>query len=84
MGATGRFCPICWMEGMILWLGGYTGTMYRCTKCGYVGPIVIERDIPPGEGRQASPKEEDDDEGEDEDDEDENDGEWGIESESKS
>lgn len=71
---------------MILWLGGYTGTMYRCTKCGYVGPIVIERDIPPGEGRQAPPNEEDDDEGgdEDEDDEDENDGEWGIESENKS
>lgn len=23
-------------------MGGYTGAMYRCPDCGYVGPITIE------------------------------------------
>lgn len=43
---TKRFCPKCHSENIILWMGGYTGAMYRCPDCGYVGPIVIETDDP--------------------------------------
>jgi phage-related protein len=27
-------------------MGGYTGAMYRCPDCGYIGPIVIETNDP--------------------------------------
>ncbi len=41
---------------MILWLGGYAGTLYRCPRCAYIGPVVIERDIPPPEESRAIPE----------------------------
>ncbi len=41
---TKRFCPKCHSENIILWMGGYTGAMYRCPDCGYTGPVVIETD----------------------------------------
>ena len=41
---TKRFCPKCHSENITLWMGGYTGAMYRCPDCGYVGPVVIETD----------------------------------------
>jgi transposase-like protein len=41
-----RFCPKCHSENIILWMGGYTGAMYRCPDCGYTGPIVIETNDP--------------------------------------
>lgn len=31
---------------MILWLGGYTGSLYKCPSCDYIGPIVIEEEGP--------------------------------------
>jgi transposase-like protein len=43
---TKRFCPKCHSENIILWMGGYTGAMYRCPDCGYTGPIVIETNDP--------------------------------------
>jgi len=43
---TRRFCPKCHSENIILWMGGYTGAMYRCPDCGYTGPIVIETNDP--------------------------------------
>ncbi|MBO0889192.1 hypothetical protein J2P12_08855 [Candidatus Bathyarchaeota archaeon] len=48
-----KFCPKCKSENIILWMGGYTGAMYRCGDCGYVGPVVIEtnEEIPRDEGR---------------------------------
>ena len=33
---------MCKSDKINLWLGGFTGTMYRCPDCGYVGPVVIE------------------------------------------
>ena len=41
---------MCKSDRIILWMGGYTGAMYRCPDCGYVGPVTIETDenIPPG------------------------------------
>jgi phage-related protein len=39
---------MCKSDKIMLWMGGYTGAMYRCPNCGYVGPLVIETtdDIP--------------------------------------
>jgi len=31
---------------MLLWMGGYTGALYRCSNCEYIGPIVIEEEGP--------------------------------------
>jgi len=42
MIASKRICPICKSDKIDLWLGGFTGTMYRCPTCGYVGPVAIE------------------------------------------
>ena len=39
-----RLCPMCKSDRIILWMGGYTGAMYRCPECGYVGPVIIEID----------------------------------------
>ena len=31
---------------MLLWMGGYTGALYKCPNCQYMGPIVIEDEGP--------------------------------------
>ena len=41
-GIERRLCPICHSNRITLWMGAYTGSMYRCPNCGYVGPVVIE------------------------------------------
>ena len=35
---------------MLLWMGGYTGALYKCQNCQYMGPIVIEEE---GTGTEA-------------------------------
>ncbi len=53
---------MCKSERIILWMGGYTGAMYRCPDCGYVGPLVIETDNDAAHGifeedkKEQSPK----------------------------
>ncbi|MDW8076332.1 MAG: hypothetical protein RMJ14_01670 [Nitrososphaerota archaeon] len=37
-------CPICKGDKINLYLGGYAGMLYRCTSCGYVGPVVLKVD----------------------------------------
>ncbi len=39
-----RLCPVCKSDRIMLWMGGYTGMMYRCPNCEYVGPVTIETD----------------------------------------
>ncbi|MBN1645690.1 hypothetical protein JW868_01480 [Candidatus Woesearchaeota archaeon] len=39
-----RFCPRCQSTDIELYAGGQTGA-YRCKKCGYVGPLILEKDI---------------------------------------
>jgi len=36
-------CPRCNSEDIGLFLGGHTG-QYKCKKCGYIGPMIIEED----------------------------------------
>jgi tRNA(Ile2) C34 agmatinyltransferase TiaS len=35
-------CPRCGGTGIFLETGGYTGTIYRCKKCGYRGAFILE------------------------------------------
>ena len=39
-----RRCLVCGSEDVYLWLGGSIGSLYHCTECQYVGPVVIETD----------------------------------------
>jgi len=45
---------MCKSERIILWMGGYTGAMYRCPDCGYVAPLVMETsdDVPRDEDKE--------------------------------
>jgi len=36
-------CPKCGSEDISLFLGGQFGK-YKCKKCGYIGPMIIEED----------------------------------------
>ncbi|MBN2566581.1 hypothetical protein JXB02_00675 [Candidatus Woesearchaeota archaeon] len=40
-----RTCPNCGSTDIRPYMGFETGVQYRCGTCGYVGPIVVERDI---------------------------------------
>jgi predicted RNA-binding Zn-ribbon protein involved in translation (DUF1610 family) len=40
----GKFCPVCGSDNIHLWMGAELGIRYRCVKCGYIGPIVLEPD----------------------------------------
>jgi predicted RNA-binding Zn-ribbon protein involved in translation (DUF1610 family) len=35
-------CPRCGGTGIFLETGGYTGTIYRCKRCGYRGAFILE------------------------------------------
>jgi rubrerythrin len=35
-------CPVCNSRHIYYYLGGYTGYMYRCRDCGYIGAYVLE------------------------------------------
>ena len=56
MRVVGKFCAVCGAEGMTTYLGGYIGTLYRCPRCNYIGPVVIERDVTPREPSDAQTK----------------------------
>ena len=43
-------CPRCRSIEVYEEIGGYAGTMYRCKKCGYRGPLVLEVEEAPGAG----------------------------------
>lgn len=35
-------CPVCGNADLYYESGGYTGAIYHCKKCGYVGAFVVE------------------------------------------
>ena len=37
-------CPSCGSEEIYVETGGVTGNIYRCKRCGYRGPLVVEVD----------------------------------------
>lgn len=38
-------CPVCGSKEMTPWMGGQLGSQFLCKDCGYVGPLVVEKDI---------------------------------------
>ena len=49
-------CPRCGGTDVFLETGGYTGTIYRCKKCGYRGAFIVEIE---DEGDQKRPEKND-------------------------
>lgn len=37
-------CPVCGSAKLYYEMGGYTGTIYHCKECDYVGPLAVEGD----------------------------------------
>ena len=37
-------CPICGSSDIYYETGGYTGKVYHCKSCDYVGALVVEAD----------------------------------------
>ncbi|OLE71670.1 hypothetical protein AUF78_01135 [archaeon 13_1_20CM_2_51_12] len=35
---------VCGSDEVFLWLGGSIGSLYHCTDCQYIGPVVLETD----------------------------------------
>ena len=38
------FCPKCKSADITLYMGGIFGK-YKCKSCGYIGPIVVEKEL---------------------------------------
>ncbi len=41
-------CPVCRSRDIYAVAGGYLGSVYRCKRCGYWGPLVLEYDTDEG------------------------------------
>jgi hypothetical protein len=37
-------CPVCGSSDLYLEAGGYTGKLYRCKRCDYMGALIVEAD----------------------------------------
>ena len=37
-------CPVCGCSELYLEAGGYTGKIYHCKNCEYIGALLIEAD----------------------------------------
>jgi len=40
-----KYCPHCKTARIKLFLGAETGVQYKCEKCGYQGPLFIEKEV---------------------------------------
>jgi len=40
-----EICPVCKGDDIHLHMGGQIGMLYKCNKCGYVGPIILEKEV---------------------------------------
>lgn len=40
-----EMCPVCKGTDIFLYMGGQLGILYKCKNCGYVGPIILEKDV---------------------------------------
>ncbi len=37
-------CPVCGSSEIYYEAGGYTGKLYHCKRCNYIGALVVEAD----------------------------------------
>ena len=44
-GKTVKRCPKCKSTEVYFHMGASLGMLYKCKKCGYIGPLVIEEDV---------------------------------------
>jgi len=51
-------CPSCGARDIFVETGGFTGMIYRCKRCGYRGPLVVEVDEDTGGSEGKKRKEE--------------------------
>ena len=40
-----KTCPQCGSADINLYMGGNLGMQYKCRTCGYIGALIVERDI---------------------------------------
>lgn len=40
-----KYCPSCDSSDIFLYLGGDLGILYKCKKCGYLGPVALEKSV---------------------------------------
>lgn len=45
MKITVKICPNCKSDNIVLYMGGILGVQYECKNCGYIGPLVIEKEL---------------------------------------
>ncbi|MDO8647531.1 MAG: hypothetical protein Q7R70_03890 [Candidatus Diapherotrites archaeon] len=38
-----KFCPNCSSTDLELYQGGIMGRMFKCKKCGYIGPVMEKK-----------------------------------------
>jgi transposase-like protein len=41
---TVEVCPVCGSSDLYYEVGGYTGKIYHCKNCDYVGALIVEAD----------------------------------------
>jgi hypothetical protein len=41
---TLEICPVCGSADLYYEAGGYTGQLYHCKNCDYVGALIVEAD----------------------------------------
>ncbi len=39
-----EICPVCGSSELYLEAGGYTGKLYHCKSCDYLGALIVEAD----------------------------------------
>jgi hypothetical protein len=39
-----EICPVCGSADLYYEAGGYTGKLYRCKRCDYMGALIVEAD----------------------------------------
>ena len=37
-------CPLCGSADLYYEVGGFTGKVYHCKNCDYIGPLIVEAD----------------------------------------
>ena len=52
-GKTILLCPSCGSPKISLVAGSIVGQVYRCARCGYVGSLVFETELPEGQSPPA-------------------------------
>lgn len=40
-----KICPNCRSDQIIFYMGGILGIQYKCKNCGYIGALIIEKEL---------------------------------------